>query len=216
MEPRVRPYRPADRAAVRAICFETGLMGDPIASVFGDRESFADVFTGYYTDHEPECCFVVEADGAVLGYLVGTLNARRAYSPERVLAAQALQRLLVLRPSTARFFWQAAIDMVRDGLAGEPRRRAPDLDRYPAHSHFSLLPEARRAPIAAGLYRAFFTLAKQRGCRGVHGEVFAENLRAAALHDAMGFRREGPATPAPGIRGLHGERLHVQLWVREL
>ncbi len=215
MAPHVRPYRPADRAAVRAICFETGLMGDSVAAVFSDRESFADVFTGYYTDHEPECCFVVEAEGKVLGYLVGTLDTRRVRPPERVLAAHALRRLLALRPGTARFFWQAAADVVCDSLAGA-RRRAPDLGRYPAHSHFSLLPEARLAPIAAGLYRAFFTLAKQRGCPGVHGEVFVENQRAAALHEAMGFRRQGSPTPAPGIRGLHGERLHVQLWVREL
>ena len=92
----------------------------------------------------------------------------------------------------------------------------PDLDRFPAHTHFSLLPEARIAPVAAGLYRSFISSARRRGCVGVHGEVFVENLRAAALHEAMGFRREGAPVSAPGIRDLHGERLHVQLWVREL
>jgi hypothetical protein len=151
----------------------------------------------------------------VVGYLVGTLDTRRAIAPGRALGEQTLTRLLLVRPSTARFVWRALRDLVVDRLHGE-RPTPPDLDRFPAHTHFSLLPEARIAPVAAGLYRSFLLAARRRGCAGVHGEVFVENLRAAALHEAMGFRRQGPPVLAPGIRSLRGERLHVQLWVREL
>lgn len=213
---KVRAYRAEDREAVRAICFETGLMGDSIAAQFADREAFADLFTGYYTDREPESCFVVEAqDGRVLGYLVGTLDTRRAHSVERVMAKVAFTHHLGWRPGTARFFWRGIGDSARL-LARREHKVAPDLDAYPAHTHFSLLPEARQAPLAAGLYRAFFLYAKKRGCPGLHGEVFAENTRASALHEAMGFKREGAPSFAPAIRGPSGEPLHVQLWVRKL
>ena len=49
----IRSYRPEDRAAVRTICFDTGMMGESIASQYADRESFADMFTAHFTDREP-------------------------------------------------------------------------------------------------------------------------------------------------------------------
>jgi ribosomal protein S18 acetylase RimI-like enzyme len=215
---KIRPYRATDRAAVRHICFETGLMGDSVAPVYGDRESFADLFTAYYTDHEPESCFVVDDDGRVVGYLLGTLDTRRVPSGERVIAPLLFTRLLPVRPGVAGFFWRGVRDSLVDaahklGAAAPPR---VDLDAFPAHTHFNLLPEARQAPVAAGLYRSFFLLAKKAGCPGIHGEVFAENERASALHQAMGFVRFGAPVPAPGIRGLDGARLHVQCWTRKL
>lgn len=216
---RIRPYRAEDRSAVRNICFETGLMGDPVAPIYDDRESFADMFTGYYTDHEPESCFVVTQGPApeerVVGYLVGCMDTRRVHSTSATFARHVILRALGLRPGTASFVWRGFWDAVVD-CAARVQLTKPDLALYPAHSHFSLLPEARQAPVAAGLYRAFFKLCKQRGVPGVHGEVFAENQRAMALHVALGFQKVGEPVRAPGMRGRHGERLHVQLWTRAL
>ena len=47
----IRKYGPEDRAAVRKICYDTGLMGDPIDPYFGCIELFADYWMTYYTDH---------------------------------------------------------------------------------------------------------------------------------------------------------------------
>src|SRR5882757_8634583 len=73
----VRPYRPEDRDALRAICADTGFLGQPIDPVFEDRELFADYLTSYYTDAEPESCFVCELDGEVKGYLMGSRFPRK-------------------------------------------------------------------------------------------------------------------------------------------
>jgi len=43
----VRQYRDSDRAAVRALCCDTGFLGAPIDPVFEDRELFADFLTDY-------------------------------------------------------------------------------------------------------------------------------------------------------------------------
>jgi len=43
-------------------------MGDPVDRLFTDRQLFADFFTRYYTDCEPENCVVAEADGKIVGY----------------------------------------------------------------------------------------------------------------------------------------------------
>jgi len=68
----VRQYRDSDRAAVRALCCDTGFLGAPIDPVFQDRELFADFLTDYYLKHEPDSAFVVSADGVVRGYLLGS------------------------------------------------------------------------------------------------------------------------------------------------
>src|SRR2546430_9635457 len=68
----IRSYQASDRGAVRKLCCETGFLGDPIDPVFQDRELFADFLTTYYTDHEPESSFVLEIDGEIRGYLLGS------------------------------------------------------------------------------------------------------------------------------------------------
>src|SRR5476649_1308532 len=71
-KPLIRSYTPADREVVRRLCCETGFLGQPIDPVFEDRELFANFLTGYYTDWEPESAFVLEVNGEVRGYLLGS------------------------------------------------------------------------------------------------------------------------------------------------
>src|SRR5438874_2917124 len=73
----IRSYRDSDRAAVRRLCCQTGFLGHPIDPVYEDRELFADFLTTYYTDHEPESCFLLELDGGIRGYLLGSRNRFR-------------------------------------------------------------------------------------------------------------------------------------------
>src|SRR5512135_12128 len=50
---RIRNYREADRSTIRRLCCDTGFLGNPVDSVFQDRELFADLFTKPYLNHEP-------------------------------------------------------------------------------------------------------------------------------------------------------------------
>ena len=68
----IRGYRASDRETVRKLCCDTGFLGEPIDPVYKDRELFADFLTTYYTDHEPESCFLLEVDGEISGYLLGS------------------------------------------------------------------------------------------------------------------------------------------------
>ncbi len=61
----VRRYRPSDRDSVRALCCETGFLGNAIDPVFEDRELFADFLTDYYLRHEPDSAFVVIKNDSV-------------------------------------------------------------------------------------------------------------------------------------------------------
>src|SRR5207302_10591938 len=68
----IRSYRPTDRCAVRRRCCQTGFLGEPIDPVYQDHVLFADFLTSYYTDKEPESSFVLEIDGEIRGYLLGS------------------------------------------------------------------------------------------------------------------------------------------------
>jgi hypothetical protein len=77
---------------VRGIAFQTGFMGDPADWYWRDFASFADIWTSYYTDREPESAFVAESNGRVVGYLFGCVESARAPSPAAALTRQTIRR----------------------------------------------------------------------------------------------------------------------------
>ena len=105
----IRKYDSRDRSAVRRICCETALAGEPSAIFFDDDEVFADALTIYFTDHEPESCFVAEHDNNVIGYLIGAKDARRmdkifANKSAMPLLIKALRRGVFFRKNNVKFF----------------------------------------------------------------------------------------------------------------
>ena len=212
----VRPYRSSDRARVRYICFATGYMGEPVAWQWRDAESFATIFTGYYTDAEPESALVAEIDGEVMGYLLGCVDSRKAWNPAGVVGRQFTRRGLAFRPGTAPFVWRALGDVIVDAA----RMRLPPAPfedpRWPAHLHVDLLREARGRGVGTRLMRLWLESLRGRDVPGCHLETVAENTAAVAFFEAMGFEKRGTPVPAPGLRSPAGERPHVQLMVQSL
>ncbi len=212
----IRPYEPTDRARVRHICFVTGYMGEPVEWQWRDAESFSNIFTGYYTDAEPESALVAEIDGEVLGYLLGCADSSKAWSPGGVVGRQITRRGIAFRPGTARFVWRAVGDVVVDAA----RKRLPPAPfadpRWPAHLHIDLLREARGRGVGAALVHRWLDSLQHRGVPGCHLETIAENSGAIAFFESMGFERRRRPIPAPGMRSPSGGRHHVQLMVRSL
>ena len=75
-EVQVRSFQAGDRPAVRAIALATAMTGQPSSAFFDGDEFLADALTGYFTDDEPESCFVAEIHGTVAGYLIGARDTR--------------------------------------------------------------------------------------------------------------------------------------------
>ena len=209
----IRPYRAEDRAAVRHICYVTGYMGEPVDWLWRDTESFADLFTSYYTDAEPGSAWVAERDGVPAGYLLGCVDSRAAWSPARIFARHVLRRGIAVRPGTAGVVWRSFTDVARDAL----HRRLPPAAVYdpqwPAHLHIDLLPAVRGGGVGAGLVRRFLGSLRRAGVPGCHLETLGENRGAIAFFETMGFRRHGEPAPAPGLRSPAGQRHTIQLMV---
>lgn len=215
---RVRPYERDDRFAVRDVCFRTGYMGEPVDWQWRDQPSFSDMFTGYYTDAEPESAFVVEVDGRVAGYLLGCVDSARAWNPGTVAGRHILRRGIAFRPGTAPVVWRTFGDAALDLARGRVKLR--DLEfadpRWPAHLHIDLLPEARGAGAGRRLVGAWFDRLRERGIGGCHLQTMAENTGAIAFFEAMGFRALGPPHLVPGLRTRAGARMHTHVMVIDL
>lgn len=210
----IRQYRPEDRERVRHICHETGFMGEPARWFWRDRESFADMFCGWWTDHQPESALVAELDGEVSGYLLGCDDSRRPASEAMVLFHHFVGRACCLRPGTAGVMWRMLGQGISDGIRGQLAPSRVRDERWPAHLHIDLLPECRSLGVGSRLVRSWLDSLRARGIPGCHLQTMAENSNAVAFFESTGFEKSGPLTTAPGFRSRRGERLHVQLMLQ--
>jgi ribosomal protein S18 acetylase RimI-like enzyme len=207
----IRVYEPADRSAVRRISYQTGFMGASADAFWRHQESWADVWTSYYTDHQPESLHVATIDGVVVGYLAGCRNTTAMHPNTDELIANAIRKhRLIIRRGTAGFLYRAMLDSLRD------RQRASGdfIDpRWPAHLHIDLLPAARGIGLGAKLMDRWLGLLTESGSPGCHLGTLVENARAHAFFEKVGFRNHGDPSLVPGMRGEGGERLHQQIMV---
>jgi len=210
----IRPYRADDRARVRDICHATGYMGEPVDGMWRDAESFADLFTSYYTDAEPQSALVAERDGVVAGYLLGCVESRAAWNPATIFGRHFVRRGIGFRRGTAGVVWRSFADVARDALS----RRLPPVSvhdpRWPAHLHIDLLPSIRGVGVGATLMHRWLDALQEAGVAGCHLETLGENRGAIAFFESTGFRCEGEPTSAPGLRSPGGGRHTVQLMVQ--
>jgi len=155
----IRLYRPEDRQAVRAICAATGLLGESISSILPEDGFFVDFLTGYYTDVEPGTALVVEAEGRVVGYLLGCTSQERYRRYQRCLLGKAVFTVLkgLLKRDydlpARRFFWW---------LAWRGWREVPGAPAGGAHFHFNILPHWKDAATTRQLVENFLALLRRR------------------------------------------------------
>lgn len=216
-EIRIRRYRDSDREQVRSICCATGYMGESIDAFWRDGESFADVFTRYYTDVEPGSLYVANSGGKVGGYLFGCLDSQRAANVKATAARLVATRGLLFRRGTAGFFWRSAFDVVSDALrrSAWPPEASSD-PRWPAHLHINLLPTLRGMGGGAALMDVWLERLRREGVPGVHLSTYAENQNGIGFFERVGFERLGPARLVPGFRTREGSRMRQQIMVQSL
>jgi hypothetical protein len=209
----IRPYRAADRDAIRAICADTGFLGQPIDPIFEDRELFADYLTSYYTDAEPASTFVCELEGEVKGYVMGSrFPKRKAHFEARLLpglVARGLWRYFT-RPYNA-----ASRKYVR-WIVTQARKENPFTPPDIPHFHFNIRPEARSVAATRALVDVFLQYLYDHGEKQVYGQVVTyETRRGTRMFERYGFRvidqRE-----VTKYRDLHPGQVHLFTILKDL
>ncbi|MGF1677655.1 MAG: GNAT family acetyltransferase [Candidatus Methylacidiphilales bacterium] len=170
---RIRSFKQEDREAVRSICCDTGFLGRPVDEVFEDRELFADFLTSYYTDAEPESAVVLESDGRVVGYVLGSRFPKRQKSYERRRIPGRLLKMfwrMLTRygASTRRYvFW----------LLWRGWREVPMTPKGMAHFHINLLPEFKSVQRTRELIDFFLDYLTREGEPSVYGQMVTYGSR---------------------------------------
>ena len=207
----IRKYQPSDREVVRQLCCETGFLGKPIDPVFADRELFADFLTGYYTKWEPESSFVLEIDGEVKGYLLGSRRPffNQCYSIYQnvCLFFRCMWRYRRYNAASRRFVhW-----ILKNGW-----REVPAAPRRTAHFHINLLPEARSVPTTRALMDVYLKYLHERGEKRVYGQMVTfESRRGEKMFERYGFRVMNRAEISK-YRALHPEPVFLCTVVKNL
>jgi len=180
----IRSYRPSDRAAVRRLCCQTGFLGDPIDPVFRDHDLFADFLTTYYTDKEPESSFVLDVNGEIRGYLLGSRKPLRnqfySFRQNVRLFLRALWRYPRYDERSKRFIrW-----MISHGW-----REVPAAPRRTPHFHINLLPDARKMSTTRALMSAYLSYLYRCGDKHVYGQIVTfESRRGEKMFERYGFK----------------------------
>ncbi len=207
----IRSYRSSDRQSVRDLCCETGFLGEPIDPVYSDREMFADFLTTYYTDWEPESSFVVESEGRICGYLLGSRKplTHQLYSfwQNVSLFFKVLGRYPRYNERSRRFIrWT-----VTNGW-----REVPAAPRRIPHFHINLLPEARKMSTTRALMSAYLSYLYRCGEKRVYGQIVTfESRRGEKMFERYGFNvmNRGEITK---YRALYPESVYLSTVVKDL
>ena len=180
----IRSYRPSDRAAVRRLCCRTGFLGEPIDPVYEDHELFADFLTTYYTDKEPESSFVLEVDGEICGYLLGSRKPLRnqfySFRQNFRLFLRTMLRYQRYNQRSRRFIrW-----MISHGW-----REVPAAPRRTPHFHINLQPDARKMSTTRALMSAYLSYLYRCGEKRVYGQIVTfESRRGEKMFERYGIR----------------------------
>lgn len=196
--PRIRPYRPADRAAMYDICVKTADAGADATGILSDDDLWGDIFAVPYVERHPDLAWVVEADDArVVGYIVATDDTD---------AFEQWFRDEWWPPLAARHPRPSEVVTREDRIVESAYDRAPGGDakvaEYPAHLHIDLLPETQGQGLGRQLIETLFAELTRRGVRGLHLGMDPNNSGAAAFYERLGMERlpAGPGAQSYGVR----------------
>ena len=233
----LRPMQPGDRDAIRAICIETCWRGGYDAAAIPSPWFWAEYWTRYFTDCEPEHTWVVvrregdadsnpgrdgaaapdggaAADGRVVGYLTGTTDVARfdRYVTRRL---PALGFGLLWRRVRAgqRVCRPALRGLIRAALRGDMHLSATIRRRYPATWHFNLRPEARGRGLGKALLTTFLARLGALGVPGIHVQNLSTSPAVSHINELFGLKliHTGPTV---AFAHLTREPVYIHTWVR--
>lgn len=173
----IRGFLPQDREDLRRISCENAFLGLKPGEVFSDNEVLADALTLYYTDYEPQSCFVAIADNRVVGYIIGTkdTSVMGRISGKNIfprLIWKALRRGDFLNIGNLKFMFY----ILRSACRGE--FFIPDFSKkFPAMLHIGIESGYRQAGIGARLIKTYEAYLKEQRARGVHFGTLAEGAK---------------------------------------
>jgi GNAT superfamily N-acetyltransferase len=188
----IRPFEPADEADLVDICVRTGAAGEDASHLYASPTLLSDVYATPYARHDPSLALVVDNGRRAVGYILATADTC-AFADWFSGAWWPSVRPLEVAPSDAALV-TSADDPERMLLA--------DVDRYPAHLHIDLLPEAQGQGLGRRLMGQMFDRLRDRHVPAVHLALDPANTGAGLFYERLGFVPLLASDPDGSVRGL--------------
>nr|VFJ58317.1 MAG: Acetyltransferase (GNAT) family protein [Candidatus Kentron sp. FM]VFJ73574.1 MAG: Acetyltransferase (GNAT) family protein [Candidatus Kentron sp. FM] len=156
---------------IRRICCQAAFLGAPIDPIFNDLEWFTDVVVVPYLMFEPKYTWVAEVDGALVGYLTGSI--KRSF---KLLRGQ----FIVTKVSG--LYWRYLFGKYRDHprsrdfarfVLTEARHNVPKHPNNTPHFHFNVDRDYRGMGIGTSLIARFEEAIKVKGIDSYYAEVMS-------------------------------------------
>ena len=181
----IRPYAAKDRDAVRKICCDTGFMGDPVDELFCDREIFADFFTSYYTDNEPENAMVAEVGGEVIGYIIGCLKHKTYPFKQAMIVIKKLPKVF-WRIISGQYDKQT-LKFIKWFIT-KANSETPDAPKHAAHFHVNLLNDYRQGRIGRQVVFGYLAFLQDKKVPLIYGQIqtYEQNKRSHKVFERYG------------------------------
>ncbi len=169
----IRKYAQSDRKALRRISYDTAFLGKA-DDLFDEPEILADALTLYFTDSEPQSCFVAVKEDKVIGYLIGTKYENQMDKVSWIkiyprLFWTALIRGLFLKKKTFLFL----VGLWASYFKGE--FKSPDFSQeYPAILHINIARDFRGGGVGHQLVSVYCEYLKQNGVQSVRASTMSD------------------------------------------
>jgi hypothetical protein len=182
----IRKYKAQDRQAIRDICYDTAFLGESASVFFDAKEILADFVTLYFTDYEPESCFVSEVNGEVIGYLTGATSITRLsnifvtrIAPK--LGMKVLLNCTIFKKKNIIFLFHWLLDFLKGEFF-----KAPDFSKqYPATLHINLKRDFRSLGIGTKLIGGYLDYLIKKDIPGIHLATISD--KAGEFFEKAGF-----------------------------
>lgn len=164
----IRKFQPKDKDQVRKISHDTAFIGESAAIFFKGEKIISDSLTLYFTDYEPESCFIAEANGEIAGYLIG---AKSQVASEKIINSKIAPHLFWEALKSGVFFNKKNMTFILNSLSGMMKGEfnLPDFNKeYPAILHINIKKEFRGLDIGSRLIRAYLDYLREEKINGVH------------------------------------------------
>jgi ribosomal protein S18 acetylase RimI-like enzyme len=174
-----------DRKDVRRIGCETAFMGEPLGFCFDEDDILADALTLYFTDYEPDSCFVAVEEDNVIGYAMATKNSANM---QKIFRARIIPKLFAKTVLGGAFFRRNArrflLHVMMSSLKGE-FSTSDFFGEYPATLHINIERSFRGRKIGTQLMDRSLEFLAGKRIAGVHVSTMSEG--AKSFFERLGF-----------------------------
>ncbi len=197
----IRGVRPDDLTALYEIALETGDAGADATPLYRDPRLVGELYAAPYAVLEPESGFVIEDDGGVAGYIVGTVDTA-AFEARLEAEWWPALRARHRDPTGDPAAW--SLDEINAWQIHHPRPTPARLvEAYPSHLHINLRPRLQGRGLGKALIDTWLERMGKAGSRGAHLGVSPRNHRALRFYRAYGFSEFQWPSPRPDAGAIY-------------